>query len=105
MAHENESPPPEYDGATRQTSWGARNSLRKSLKKDVPIVDGEASPLLGSGSTDDDEQDDNERRDEVEPEWEGMVDFQSLPWWRRPSVSTTFIHKICWFLIKCRYSG
>jgi hypothetical protein len=94
MAHEDDSPPPEYDGATKQMSWSARNSLRKSLNIDAPIVDGEASPLLGSSSTDDDDEQDHERRDEEEPVWEGMADFESLPWWRRPSVSTTDLLEI-----------
>jgi len=82
MVHEDQSPPPEYDGDTSQQSWGAKRSLQRSLKAE-PLDEGEAAPLLANSSGDDGEG----RRDEEEPEWEGMADFQNLPWWRTPSVS------------------
>ena len=97
MAHEDENPPPGYNGATTirsGKSWGAKDSLRRSLNKDV-AVGGEGSPLLGSGSgsvVDDDGEDNNENRDVPEPEWEGLADFAGLPWWRKPSVSTCSVY-------------
>ncbi|CAG8958592.1 hypothetical protein HYFRA_00009909 [Hymenoscyphus fraxineus] len=89
MAQEDENLPA-YADSTGGDSWGAQDSLRRSLRKGKGIST-EVSPLLSSGSGRGDSDSDNEGDEEVEGntrvlEWEGQADFDGVPWWRKPSV-------------------
>ena len=69
-------------GRTGGENWGARDSLRRNAEL-YKGADDEVTPLLASGGS---EEDDN--GDRRSTEWEGHADFEGLPWWRKPSVSS-----------------
>lgn len=88
MAQKDESLPA-YSNKSGGESWGAQDSLRRSLRKGKG-GNSEGSPLLGSGSGSRSEsvnEDDAEAEESREHEWEGQGDFDGVPWWRKPSVS------------------
>lgn len=91
MAQGDESPPG-YSNKPGGESWGAQDSLRRSLRKGKGGGDSEGAPLLGSGSGSGREsinEDDAEAEESREHEWEGQGDFDGAPWWRTPSVSSS----------------
>jgi hypothetical protein len=77
----------ERNGKSPEENWGAKDSLKRNAtgslrKKGTNTSDDETTPFLGSGSGSD------ENGSVRELEWEGLVDFDGLPWWRTPSVSS-----------------
>lgn len=84
---ENENDVPEQQessdgGSARKKGWGASDSLRRNvgLGKSTSAED---APLLGNGSG----SGSDPNGSVTELEWEGLADFEGLPWWRKPSVS------------------
>jgi hypothetical protein len=77
----------EHDGKTPEEHWGAKDSLKRnaSLRKKNGGTSDENEPLLGSGSGSGSGSDENGSVEELE--WDGLADFEGLPWWRTPSVS------------------
>ncbi|KAH7328137.1 major facilitator superfamily domain-containing protein [Stachybotrys elegans] len=61
--------------AAKATDGLAGSSVRE-LRQDA-----ESSPLLGAGADGDESP-----QDSVRVQWNGMEDFEGLPWWRKPSV-------------------
>jgi hypothetical protein len=74
--------PKRNGGKTAGENWGAKDSLRRNAEL-YKTADDEVTPLLASG--DREEEDNDDRRS---TEWEGHADFDGLPWWRKPSVSS-----------------
>lgn len=89
MAAQEDESLPTYSNKSGGESWGAQDSLRRSLRNGKGGGETEGSPLLGSGSGSrrgsDDE--DGEVEESGGHEWEGQGDFDGVAWWRKPSVS------------------
>ncbi|KAH8667479.1 major facilitator superfamily domain-containing protein [Tricladium varicosporioides] len=86
---ENENDVPEQQqeessnrGSAGKKGWGANDSLKRNAGLNES-TSAEDEPLLGNGSGN--SSDPNESVTELE--WEGLADFEGLPWWRKPSVT------------------
>ncbi|TVY55338.1 putative membrane protein, partial [Lachnellula suecica] len=88
MANEHESNVHEHNGRRPEEHWGARNSLKRnaSLRSKKGTSD-ENTPLLGSGGSSGRENGSDENGSVTALEWDGLAEFQGLPWWRTPSVN------------------
>lgn len=86
--HSNGSAVREHDRTSPEETWGAKSSLKKLRNQDRKInTDGasdEVTPLLSDGSGGSGSDVNGSIR---ELEWEGLRDFEGVPWWRKPSVS------------------
>jgi len=85
-------------GKTPEEHWGAQDSLKRnaSLRKTKGTGDdNEATPLLGNGNGGSGSGSGSngggsglvDNGSATELEWDGLADFEGLPWWRKPSVS------------------
>ncbi|TVY30343.1 putative membrane protein [Lachnellula hyalina] len=90
------------NGKTPEEHWGAQDSLKRnaSLRKTKGTGDdNEATPLLGNGNGGSGSGSGSngvrsgsvDNGSSTELEWDGLADFEGLPWWRKPSVGWLII--------------
>ncbi|TVY52437.1 putative membrane protein [Lachnellula cervina] len=87
------------NGKTPEENWGAKDSLKRSAslrKTKGTSDDNEVTPLLGSGNRSSGSGNaSGSGSDDIgsatELGWEGLADFEGLPWWRKPSVGWLII--------------
>lgn len=89
--HEHEGASPIHNGRAPEENWGAQNSLRRNagMRRKKLTDNDEGAPLLGNGNGNDSGISGSDETGSIE--WEGLADFDGLPWWRRPSVSLSFL--------------